>query len=29
MLTGYSALTIAQRYIDSDAAAQRKIIELI
>jgi hypothetical protein len=27
--SGHSALTMTQRYIDSDAAAQRKIVELI
>lgn len=29
MLAGHSALTMTQRYIDSDAAAQRKIVDLI
>jgi len=29
ILAGHSALTMTQRYIDSDAAAQRKIVDLI
>lgn len=29
MLAGHSALSMTQRYIDADAAAQRKIVELV
>ena len=29
MLAGHSALTMTQRYIDADAAAQRRIVELV
>ena len=29
MLAGHSALTMTQRYIDSDAAAQQKIVQLV